>query len=71
MSRSDDQRVADILDAADELAIVTEVGRDAFASSHYTPTPPNRLNPGPKQMSTPGPDQVDIPNFKTNHNEIA
>ena len=33
MSRSDDQRVADILDAADELVVVTEVGRDAFVSS--------------------------------------
>ena len=33
MSRSDAQRVADILDAAAELVAVTEVGRDAFVSS--------------------------------------
>ena len=33
MSRSDDERVADILEAADELATVVEVGRDAFAES--------------------------------------
>lgn len=33
MSRSDDERVADILDAADELAMVVEVGRDPFLVS--------------------------------------
>ena len=30
MSRSDDQRVADILDAADELDLIVQRGRDAF-----------------------------------------
>jgi uncharacterized protein with HEPN domain len=33
VSRSDDQRVADILEAADELALVVAVGRDVFAES--------------------------------------
>lgn len=33
MSRSDDQRVADILEAAEELALVCEIGRQAFAES--------------------------------------
>ena len=30
MSRSDDQRIADLLDAADELADIVDRGRDAF-----------------------------------------
>ncbi len=33
MSRSDHQRVADILEAADELALVVAVGRDDFGKS--------------------------------------
>ena len=33
MSRSDDERVADILEAADELALVVGIGREAFAAS--------------------------------------
>lgn len=33
MSRGDDQRVADILEVADELALVVAVGRQAFAES--------------------------------------
>ncbi len=33
MSRNDDQRVADILDAANELASIAAVGNDTFASS--------------------------------------
>ncbi len=33
MSRSDDERVADILEAAGELAMVVEVGRDKFLVS--------------------------------------
>lgn len=33
MSRNDDQRVADILDAASELANITDVGKDTFSSS--------------------------------------
>jgi uncharacterized protein with HEPN domain len=33
LSRSDDERVADILEAADELALVVDVGREAFAAS--------------------------------------
>ncbi|MCU0268049.1 MAG: DUF86 domain-containing protein [Acidimicrobiales bacterium] len=33
MSRSDDERVADILDAADELAAVVRVGHEAFRTS--------------------------------------
>lgn len=33
MSRSDEQRVADILDAATELAEVTSVGRETFLGS--------------------------------------
>ena len=33
MSRSDRERVADILDAAEELAAIVEVGRDAFLAS--------------------------------------
>jgi uncharacterized protein with HEPN domain len=33
VSRSDDQRVADILEAADELALVVAVGREVFAES--------------------------------------
>lgn len=33
MSRGDDQRVADILEAADELALVVAVGRKAFDES--------------------------------------
>ena len=33
MSRSDDERVADILEAASELAMVVEVGRDEFLAS--------------------------------------
>jgi uncharacterized protein with HEPN domain len=33
VSRSDDERVADILEAADELALVVAVGRQAFAES--------------------------------------
>ena len=33
MSRNDDQRVPDILDAANELAHITAVGNDMFASS--------------------------------------
>lgn len=33
MSRSDDERVADILEAAGELALVVEVGRDEFRAS--------------------------------------
>ncbi len=33
MSRSDDERVADILEAAGELALVVEVGRDEFPLS--------------------------------------
>ena len=33
MSRSDDQRVADILEAADELDLVVAVGRVAFSDS--------------------------------------
>ena len=32
MSRSDDQRIADILDAADELAAIIELGRERFLS---------------------------------------
>ena len=30
MSRSDDERIADILDAADELAVIIERGRPSF-----------------------------------------
>ena len=30
MSRSDDQRIADILDAADELDLIVQRGRDSF-----------------------------------------
>jgi uncharacterized protein with HEPN domain len=33
LSRNDDERVADILEAASELAIVVEVGREAFSTS--------------------------------------
>lgn len=33
MNRSDDERVADILEAADELALVVAVGLQAFAES--------------------------------------
>ena len=33
MSRSDDQRVSDILEAADELALVVAVGRQGFTES--------------------------------------
>ena len=33
MSRSDEERVADILDAAGELAVVVAIGRDQFARS--------------------------------------
>lgn len=33
MSRSDDERVADILEAADELALVVEIGSELFADS--------------------------------------
>ena len=33
MSRSDDERVADILEAASELAMVVAVGRDEFVAS--------------------------------------
>ncbi len=33
MGRNDDQRVADILDAAIELANITAIGNDTFASS--------------------------------------
>jgi uncharacterized protein with HEPN domain len=33
VSRGDDQRVADILEAADELASVVAVGRQAFSAS--------------------------------------
>lgn len=33
MSRSDDERVADILDAANELAAVVEFGHEAFRTS--------------------------------------
>jgi hypothetical protein len=33
LSRSDEERVADIIEAAEELAAVTSVGRDAFLSS--------------------------------------
>lgn len=33
MSRRDDERVADILEAADELALVVNVGRADFSSS--------------------------------------
>jgi uncharacterized protein with HEPN domain len=33
VSRSDDERVADILEAADELALVVAVGRQAFVAS--------------------------------------
>lgn len=33
MSRSDDERVADILEAAGELAMVIEIGRDEFLAS--------------------------------------
>ena len=33
MSRSDDERVADILEAADELAALTRVGHQAFRAS--------------------------------------
>lgn len=33
MSRSDHERVADILEAADELALVIDVVREAFATS--------------------------------------
>ena len=33
MSRGDDQRVADILDAANELAEVIRVGHEAFRTS--------------------------------------
>lgn len=33
MSRSDEERIADILDAASELAEITAVGRDTFRSS--------------------------------------
>ena len=33
MSRSDEERVADIIEAAEELAAVTSAGRDAFLSS--------------------------------------
>ncbi len=33
MSRNDDQRVADILDVANELANITNVGKNTFASS--------------------------------------
>lgn len=33
MSRSDDERVADILEAAAELSMIVEVGRESFLSS--------------------------------------
>lgn len=66
MSRSDDQRVADILDAADELAIVTEVGRDAFVSSPLHIRAAERLLEIIGEASNTVTDD-----FKTNHSEIA
>ncbi len=66
MSRSDDQRVADIVDAAGELAIVTEVGRDAFVSS------PLHIRAAERLLEIIGEASNTLTDaFKTNHSEIA
>lgn len=41
MSRSDEERIADILDAAGELAAVTAVGREQFLGSVLHVRAPN------------------------------
>ena len=66
MSRSDDERVADILEAADELALVVEIGREAFAVSLLHRRAAERLLEIIGEASTALTDE-----FKASHPEVA
>ncbi len=66
MSRNDDQRVADILDAANELADITAVGRDTFASSPLHIRAAERLLEIIGEASNTLGDE-----FKSRHSDIA
>jgi uncharacterized protein with HEPN domain len=66
LSRSDDERVADILEAADELALVVDVGRDAFAASLLHQRAAERLLEIIGEASTALTDE-----FKVSHPEVA
>lgn len=66
MSRSDAQRVADILDAAAELVEVTEVDRDAFVSSGLHARAAERLLEIVGEASSALSDD-----FKARHPEVA
>jgi uncharacterized protein with HEPN domain len=66
LSRSDDERVADILEAADELALVIDVGRDAFAASLLHLRAAERLLEIIGEASTALTDE-----FKVSHPQVA
>lgn len=66
MSRNDDQRVADILDAANELANITAVGSDTFASSPLHIRAAERLLEIIGEASNTLSDE-----FKNRHSDIA
>lgn len=66
MSRSDDERVADILEAADELAQVVAVGRAAFAASPLHRRAAERLLEIIGEASTTLSDE-----FKSSHPGVA
>jgi len=66
LSRSDVDRVADILEAANELAAVVEIGRDAFAESLLHRRAAERLLEIIGEASTALTDE-----FKASHPEVA
>ena len=66
MSRNDDQRVADILDAANELANITNVDRNTFASNPLHIRATERLLEIIGEASNTLSDE-----FKDRHSEIA
>ncbi len=66
MSRSDDERVADILEAAAELRGVVEVGREAFVSSGLRVRAAERLLEIIGEASNALSDD-----FKSTHDDIA
>jgi uncharacterized protein with HEPN domain len=66
LSRSDEERVADILEAADELALVIEVGREAFARSLLHRRAAERLLEIIGEATTALTDE-----FKASHPEVA
>jgi uncharacterized protein with HEPN domain len=66
LSRSDDERVADILEAAEELAMVVAAGREAFVASVIHVRASERLLEIIGEASNALSDD-----FKASHDEVA